>query len=310
MKLEYSRPWNGQGNFGDDLNEWIWEAIAPGLIDNDPSTLLLGIGSILEKWFTEGLPPESHKLVLGSGSGITGESPCLDDRWTIFGVRGPLTASFNNLPSDLVLTDPAMLVCDVVEVQAKSNRSGIGFMPHISTVETWDWPALCEQRGIEYISPRWDSRATLERISYLDQLITEAMHGAIVADALRVPWAAVSIAASFKALKWYDWGGSVGLPIKIHRLPELYRNRGSFVRNTASRVYLTANRLVGKPRRSKRSTSSLWEVMDVERALDELALPAMAQLSGELHLTRALERTRLAISRLLADKAAGRLGGH
>jgi succinoglycan biosynthesis protein ExoV len=54
-----------------------------------------------------------------------------------------------------------------------------------------------------------------------DRLITEAMHGAIVADALRVPWTAVSIGPCFNQEKWLDWGLSVGVTPEVVPIPYL-----------------------------------------------------------------------------------------
>ena len=51
MKLVYYQ--DPKGNFGDDLNPWLWERLLPGRLDDDPSELLVGMGTILEPWFAE-----------------------------------------------------------------------------------------------------------------------------------------------------------------------------------------------------------------------------------------------------------------
>ena len=38
---------NKQGNFGDDLNSWIWEKYFPGLFDGDTDVAFIGIGTLL-----------------------------------------------------------------------------------------------------------------------------------------------------------------------------------------------------------------------------------------------------------------------
>ena len=35
------------GNFGDDLNLWLWDALLPGLRDVREETLLVGVGTVL-----------------------------------------------------------------------------------------------------------------------------------------------------------------------------------------------------------------------------------------------------------------------
>lgn len=48
------------------------------------------------------------------------------------------------------------------------------------------------------------------------------MHGAIVADAYRIPWIPVSSFDSFNNFKWKDWSLSLSLKIKVNRLHRLY----------------------------------------------------------------------------------------
>ena len=63
MKLHYFKAPNG--NFGDDLNPWIWNRLAPDLLDGDPATLFVGIGTLLN----DQLPSARHTVVFGTGAG-------------------------------------------------------------------------------------------------------------------------------------------------------------------------------------------------------------------------------------------------
>ncbi|WP_230279986.1 hypothetical protein [Croceicoccus sp. Ery15] len=54
------------GNFGDDLNDWLWDGLIPGWRDWAPETVLVGLGTVLKQGF---VPDDRRKLVLGSGYG-------------------------------------------------------------------------------------------------------------------------------------------------------------------------------------------------------------------------------------------------
>ena len=44
------------------------------------------------------------------------------------------------------------------------------------------------------------------------------MHGAIVADAMRVPWIALRPLASVHRLKWHDWAGALEVDVRFQAL--------------------------------------------------------------------------------------------
>ena len=83
--------WQSQhGNFGDDLNLWLWDNLLPGFRDVHPDVLLVGVGTVLDCAL---LPSGMRKLVIGSGLRY-GTLPDLSDKdeWDVRCVRGPLTA--------------------------------------------------------------------------------------------------------------------------------------------------------------------------------------------------------------------------
>ena len=67
MKLFY---WNERPNFGDELNPWLWSRLLPpGTIDDDPSTWLVGIGTVLN----HRVPKAEKVLFFGTGYGYTND---------------------------------------------------------------------------------------------------------------------------------------------------------------------------------------------------------------------------------------------
>ena len=60
---------------------------------------------------------------------------------------------------------------------------------------------------------------SLNKIHASDVVIAEAMHAAIVADALRVPWIPVNFHGShINSFKWNDWCGSLDVEYMPHTL--------------------------------------------------------------------------------------------
>lgn len=49
MKLCYYKLPNGEQNFGDSLNLWLWNKLIPGILDNNESVAFIGIGSLINK---------------------------------------------------------------------------------------------------------------------------------------------------------------------------------------------------------------------------------------------------------------------
>jgi len=70
MKLLYFE--SSYGNFGDDLNPWLWSRLQPRLIDreNTDNSILLGIGTILNADLIGDKIAEASEIhVFGSGCG-------------------------------------------------------------------------------------------------------------------------------------------------------------------------------------------------------------------------------------------------
>ncbi|EUB97757.1 polysaccharide pyruvyl transferase [Rhizobium sp. CF080] len=205
------------GNFGDDLNLWLWDALLPGFRDVHPDTLLVGVGTVLNPIL---LPAGQKKLVIGSGYGY-GTPPDVSDpsEWDIRAVRGPLTAAKLGLSPDKAITDPAAMIADMPEFRNLPKIHKKTFIPHWESAEFGMWNAVCEPVGLTYLDPRGEAKSVIRHIAQSELIIAESMHGAILADAFRVPWVAVSSSRSINNFKWNDWAASVGTTYEPRYVP-------------------------------------------------------------------------------------------
>lgn len=223
MKLFYYK--DPIGNFGDDLNPLIWYNLAPELFDDDGSDVLVGIGTLINSR----APLEPNKYVFGSGVGYH-QFPDISKKWEFYCVRGPLSAQRLGLDPSLALTDPAVLLTQVLPNRPVKRTGMVSFMPHHASSRFADWKALCEQAGIHYIDPSYDINETLFHIRQSRLVIAEAMHAAIVADALRVPWVPVACYDHILDFKWDDWCQSLGMTYTPHKIASIYDMERGFTR--------------------------------------------------------------------------------
>lgn len=211
MKLYYYK--DTIGNFGDDLNPFFWEKIWPKYTQSTKADWLVGIGSILTGKINQ-LP--GTKLIMGSGYWHTEAGKPDLTACRIGFVRGPLTCRELGLEAKLAITDPAVLIATLISRPAKLSNQ-IGFMPHHSTHNMFDCAKIAKMADLRYIDPTGSVQDVLNALTESPKVLVEAMHGAIVADAMGVPWQRISI---FNAkdtpkesvdFKWQDWGASLGV---------------------------------------------------------------------------------------------------
>ncbi|GIZ52847.1 polysaccharide pyruvyl transferase family protein [Noviherbaspirillum aridicola] len=214
MKLFYYK--DRRGNFGDDLNPWIWNALAPELFDDDDSTVLVGIGTLINSK----APARPRKVVFGSGVGYH-RPPRIDHKWKFYCVRGPRSAQCLGLDRSMAISDPAVLLTRM-PIPAPTPGAFVSYMPHHASLRHADWRGLCEKAGLRYLDPADDVAQTVARIRQSRLVIAEAMHAAIVADAFRVPWIAVSCYDHILDFKWSDWCESLGMSYRPLQLPRIW----------------------------------------------------------------------------------------
>ncbi|MBX4991666.1 succinoglycan biosynthesis protein ExoV [Rhizobium binae] len=196
-------------NFGDELNHWLWERLLPGFFDEDENQLFLGIGSILYDHFD----PQIQKIVFGSGYGGYTNPPKVDGNWTFYFVRGKKTAEVLGIDPSYAIGDSGILTRSCWDAKSVEKRYPVSFMPHYESAMYGSWDKVCELAGIHYIDPRWSVEKVLTEISASHKVVSEAMHGCIISDALRVPWRAIRPIAPGNRAKWYDWASALDLEI-------------------------------------------------------------------------------------------------
>jgi succinoglycan biosynthesis protein ExoV len=214
MKMYYYR--GRRPNFGDELNVWLWPRLIPGFFDEDERELFIGIGSTLFD-FLDFLPRESRKIVFGAGYGGYTRVPSIDERWQFYFVRGRLTAAALGLDAALAIGDAAILVRSCV-TPATDKKHRVSFMPHWESAADGEWASATRDAGFHYIDPCDAVENVLTQIQQSDVLVAEAMHGAIVADALRVPWIPVRPLQPPNRAKWHDWASALNVPIRWGRV--------------------------------------------------------------------------------------------
>lgn len=209
------------GNFGDDLNGWLW----PLLFGNeslDDDLAFLGIGSIL--YNENNLITQLHGrkiIVFGTGIRPAYDVFKYDINWDFKFLRGPLSSMHFQNKYEFI-ADAAYALRFIENFDSFKNvekKYEVSVMPYFRSVNLFDWEKICENLGYHYISPlnEFGIEYTLNEIASSKCLISEAMHGAIVADILRVPWrrfvlsTPVTEGPMVSEFKWMDWLHSINL---------------------------------------------------------------------------------------------------
>jgi succinoglycan biosynthesis protein ExoV len=196
--------WQGPPNYGDDLNSYIWPKVLHARTpDYLPNALFHGIGSILGAR----MPYASHHIVFGAGAGYQGAPDFGATPSYVYFVRGPLTACLMAADPRFI-TDPGILIA-LLHIKDDAPTYPVSFMPRWNTLGSVLEDG-CRAAGIHLINPTDSVPAVTEQIAATSLLLTEALHGAVVADALRVPWICIR-AQDGHDFKWRDWTGAMDM---------------------------------------------------------------------------------------------------
>ncbi len=206
-----------KGNFGDDLNPFLWDKLIPDFLNKNNDVNFIGIGSILIDRF---LDENKKNLIFGSGTRDFLYKPDSKYNLDVRFVRGPLSAKVLGNNSKFI-TDSAY--CLALENQIMTSLKNmkkeyeVSFMPYFRHMNLVNWSLIEKVTGIHIIYPVGDVNFILEEIAKSKKIIASAMHGAIIADVLRVPWRRVFMGEVYgeslltSEFKWTDWLLSIGV---------------------------------------------------------------------------------------------------
>ena len=285
-------------NFGDDLNSVLWRYVLPPAMFDVPDISLVGIGSILSEEFAGTLSTRGNRvIVLGTGTSYD-QPPKNVEGWHILAVRGPWTASMLNRP-EAAATDGAILLHDADQLHGVADqRDRIIFMPHHRSIRRTRWHEIAAAAGMDYVSPQQPVSTILAAFARAKLVVTEAMHGAIVADALRIPWVPVVISPGIDEFKWRDWSLSLNLPFQPTYIPAAHpTDRLRYKRMAA---LLASENLDGH-----QNLSSATSRADLQQYFDRRFSPDMKQRLLATGATRAEQRL-LQVKALFDGHARGR----
>jgi len=219
MKLFYYQTTTPSRNFGDELNPWLWPRLLPAFNEGS-SSIFIGIGTMLNNNMPSSINKAQRIVFFSTGAGYGTELRVKHQpNWKIYCVRGPLSAQRLKLPLSLAITDGAALLNRFFEPVAVAERSQqFAYMPHFRHGSPRLLKAVCQQAGLRFIDPADTVENVIGQIAHSRGLISEAMHGAIVADTMRVPWLPIRTSPKILPFKWRDWCASLNLPYRYRVL--------------------------------------------------------------------------------------------
>lgn len=188
----------GTPNFGDDINPDIFGRISGRTVrlQTDRSRPhFLGMGSILEK-------ATEDSTVIGAGFLRRPEAPFrVSARYVA--VRGRLSRECVRAEGPVLLGDP-MVLLDRVFKFAGRKTCPIGVVPHVSEVSAFR--KICPE-GVKVIDPADAPWSVIEEIAACERIMSQSLHGLIVADALEIPniWLAPSVSMAGGDFKFLDY---------------------------------------------------------------------------------------------------------
>ena len=262
MKYLYFK--SEKGNFGDDLNPWLW----PKLFDDknlvDENAYLLGIGSILHPQNQKlAKITTNKKIIFGTGVRPSNnyQNLIMDETWDIRFLRGPYSSRALGNGHEYI-SDAAYAIRHLngfPNIKNVEKKYDISIMPYFHSMDYFDWDEIAKNLGYNLISPFSEKGVehTLKEIAASQVVISEAMHGAIIADILRVPWRRFVLTTPYtegervSEFKWNDWLNSINIVkhdldyIPFYEKTRLHAPIKKFFNNKVSIEFFKKNKVTG-----------------------------------------------------------------
>ena len=299
-------------NFGDDLNLWLWPKLMHSCLQHDDNILFLGIGTIVSSDFYRKHLSGANKILLFSSGAGDKPVPVIDEQWKVYCVRGPRTAKKLEVSKDLAIADGAYLL-RILNIFRPGKKAEIAFIPHHRSEDYINWETICKKANVTYISPKQPVDAFLSKIQTCKKVMTEAMHGAIVADALRIPWVPARFAPNFLEEKWLDFFESIKISPSIRELPIMYQKRQrtwrlfrNFVKQTISKIAPTSGKWQNLPVSGQLATDSDLKYLISE--LKTIAYESAPVLSDDKVVEDITSKLKDKIEQLRDDYLSGTFG--
>jgi hypothetical protein len=274
------------GNVGDDLNADLWPRLIPELDQLATADWLIGIGTILDDRINK---LQGSKVVMGSG--LRPNSPGrLQGDIRIAAVRGLLSAERLSLDRSVAACDPGFLIAQLWP-GSNDQAESIGLVPHVYSEEWSEISKAGVDAGLDVISPKLPIDQFLQRLRRCKRVYCESMHGAIFADALRIPWARVRLTSHYfegdgvPEFKWQDTFSIVGASsAPLNRLALLRPKRAAgVVRSLMRPMQSLAERRLAKALRQRSDDAEIFKLSDSARLEEQtrVLLARVAELRSE-----------------------------
>lgn len=280
----------GVKNFGDDINPALMSRFINKDILSSDEVALFGVGTILNDKNIKSNNHYARKVIFSSGVGYGKLETKLDDTWDVACVRGPGSAKALGVGPDRAIADGAILLSELYAKPTKKCSRAV-FIPHVNSHLSTGrlLAAIADKLDMDYLSPSCNADEFISTVASAPFVVTEAMHGAILADTMRVPWVPVSL-HEFHEFKWRDWMDAMGLNTgMVHSLSprcwdsregsqpttivqRLYkRGKGQVLKRNLRRVIETKEPLLSQPQIIESKKQALLKaVNDINRTYSRL----------------------------------------
>ncbi len=217
--MELIRCYVKGGNFGDDLNDYLWKSLLPNIESLCPNEAILGLGTLQGVDISPDIK-KVHVFGSGSNSDSVGAKKWLNKHdFEFHFVRGPRTAHQWNC-EDKALTDGAclLMLTELKDIAPKFSKK-IGYIPHHVSDQFANFKYICDLADVEYISTKYHSPLeVISKIKSCEYIVTSSLHGAIFADLFRKPWIPLTSGPHIYEYKWNDWCESIRVKYEPHQI--------------------------------------------------------------------------------------------